>query len=263
MTTKIGTSAQSFQLGFDTGSADLWVYGSSLDSSTDETVFTTSKSSTYSTENTAWSISYGKGSETGVVGTDIVTVAGYSVQDQTFAVADSISSAFADQPLSGLFGFAFGALSGTGSTPFFESLMAQGTLTGSQQYFSVFLNRAPLSTTSGATVSGGELCLGCLDSSKYTGSIVYTPVVSEAYWTIAADCLSNHGASVASTSFYAALDSGSSIITLPTTTAKALYKSLGATAASSNDGYYVSLAATCRQTCERRRLTRALPLFRS
>ncbi len=32
-----------------------------------------------------------------------------------------------------------------------------------------------------ATV-GGELIFGGIDSSKYTGSITYTPVINEGYW---------------------------------------------------------------------------------
>lgn len=239
MTTKVGTAAQSFTMGLDTGSADMWVYGSSISSSTDEATFNAAKSTTAKTSNESWSITYGKGSEAGVIYQDTVAVGGYSVKQQAFAVANQVSDAFSDQPISGLFGFAFGALSGTGSTPFFESLINQGTLTGSQQYFSVFLNRAPLSTATGTVVTGGELCLGCMDSAKYTGSISYNPVVSQGYWTIASDGFSVNGALVASSSFYAALDTGSSIITVPTATAKALYKVLGATAASSNDGYYV------------------------
>ena len=239
MTTKIGTAAQSFTMGLDTGSADLWVYGSSISSSTSESTYNPAKSTTSKTSNASWSITYGKGSEAGVIYQDLVAVGGYSVANQSFAMANQVSDAFSDQPISGLFGFAFGALSGTGSTPFFESLIAQGTLTGSQQYFSVFLNRASLSTTNGAQVTGGELCLGCMDSTKYTGTINYVPVASEGYWTVQADAVSLNGASVAGSSFYAALDTGSSIITLPTATAKLLYKALGATAASSDDGYYV------------------------
>jgi hypothetical protein len=41
--------------------------------------------------------------------------------------------------------------------------------------------------------SGSSLCLGCYDSTKFTGGITWVPVVSQTYWSVSMTGMSANG----------------------------------------------------------------------
>ncbi|KAG5641425.1 hypothetical protein DXG03_005241 [Asterophora parasitica] len=123
----IGTPPVSYNVILDTGSADLWV----ADNNCNETcsgvaTFDPSDSSTYSSSNADFSISYGSGQASGTLGTDVVQMAGFSVANQTFAVCDTVSDGLLTPPVSGLLGLAFKTIASSGATPFWQALVAGG-----------------------------------------------------------------------------------------------------------------------------------------
>lgn len=70
----------------------------------------------------------------------------------------------------GLMGMGFSSIASSGQPTFFENLIAQNGVTN--HYFSFYLQRAAdLTSNSNGNIGGGEMCIGCLDSSKYTGSM--------------------------------------------------------------------------------------------
>ncbi|GAA5978008.1 hypothetical protein JCM11641_004357 [Rhodosporidiobolus odoratus] len=231
----IGTPAQSFDVIFDTGSADLWVPSSK--SSTSHDKFSTSASSTIETSTAEWDITYGTGSSEGYLARDVVTVGGHSVNQQIFALADSSAAVVDALPSDGICGMAFSTIATSGAPTFFENLITQGGV--SQQVFSYYMTRAKDSTTkSKGTIAGGELCIGCIDSSKHTGSLNYVPVASQSYWSVKADGVSVDGSVVSGTSMLAAIDTGTTLIYVPTTVAKALYSQIGGSPVSGSAGEY-------------------------
>lgn len=68
-------------------------------------------------------------------------------------------------------GLGFPALSSAGSRPFFNTLIAQKAL------------KSPVFTFALAE-TGSQLLLGGIDTSKYIGTIGYTPVTQAVYWTV-------------------------------------------------------------------------------
>lgn len=70
----------------------------------DHTAFQTGDSSSYQGSDKSWDIRYGTGEAEGYLATDTVTIAGLTVQNQTFAVTNSTSEAFADVDFDGLLG---------------------------------------------------------------------------------------------------------------------------------------------------------------
>ncbi|GAA5993312.1 hypothetical protein JCM10908_001424 [Rhodotorula pacifica] len=237
-TVEIGTPSQSFDLLFDTGSADLWVYASGTGSNEPE--WDSSASSTAITNPVIpWSIRYGKGSQTGFLNQDTVTLGGYTVNNTVFAAADSLNQAFNYYPISGLFGLGFGTISASGYAPWFERLIESGQL--AQQYFSMyFVRAADVTQQAEGSLSGAQLCIGCVDSSKYTGDISWNPVLSEGFWSVAMDGILINGTMVQGTAVRAALDSGTTLIQLPTTAANAFFAKIpGSRTSASADGSYV------------------------
>ena len=113
----IGSKSQSFVIDFDTGSSDLWVPSSSCTSSTcrSKSRYTASSSSTASKKSGSFSIEYGDGSTvSGPVYTDVVSVAGVKVKTQTFSPVTTLSSSFSGDPIDGILGLAYPAISNLG-----------------------------------------------------------------------------------------------------------------------------------------------------
>lgn len=177
----------------DTGSADLlvtsklrlsislipfrWVVGSGCTSSSCKgtTSFQSESSSTYSTSETPFEISYGTGQAKGFLATDTVTMAGLTVTNQTFglstlyscgagadespAIANDTTANLISSPLSGLMGLAWKSLSQSGATPFAEQLSNSGTFTDSEM--GVYLQRyRGLTNTQTVESNGGEIIMG-------------------------------------------------------------------------------------------------------
>ncbi|KAL1874408.1 hypothetical protein VTK73DRAFT_334 [Phialemonium thermophilum] len=108
---QIGTPAQTLQLDFDTGSSDLWVFSTELRANvrSGHNVFDPSKSSTFKkSAGQAWQIQYGDGSSaSGDVGTDVVSIGGLKIQNQSVELAKELAAQFAQGTGDGLLGLAF------------------------------------------------------------------------------------------------------------------------------------------------------------
>ncbi|KIO28276.1 hypothetical protein M407DRAFT_22486 [Tulasnella calospora MUT 4182] len=238
----IGTPPQPTTVDFDTGSSDLWLPLSTC-SGCPGPFFKTSSSSTYKNSSTPFTIRYADGSSaTGKVATDKVTVAGLSVETQGFGAVTKETGNFLDSSSAGLMGLGFPANAASGATPFFINLANQGSL--ASNVFSFYMSRGGS--------SGSELCFGCINSAKYTGSITYYPLDSwvfgwfQYYWNIKSGGFSYNGGP-SSGSFSAVIDSGTTLIYIPTAAAEKFYASIpGAKNASSTvgDGFYTYPCST-------------------
>lgn len=80
----IGTPPISFDVILDTGSSDLWLAGEGCQTCGNVATFNPSKSTTFKNISTPFHISYGSGAADGVLGTDVVQMAGFQVPQQTF-----------------------------------------------------------------------------------------------------------------------------------------------------------------------------------
>ncbi|CAE6376454.1 unnamed protein product [Rhizoctonia solani] len=197
----IGTPGQKFLIGFDTGSADLWIPSSKCrgQACQSKNTYTSSSSSTSKEVTTSqkFSISYGDGSTaSGLVYTDTVSAGGLSATNQSFSAVTSESSSFSDDPSDGIMGLAFSSISSIGAPTFIENLASQGAVSSS--VFSMYLS-----------ANNSELYLGGTNSSLYTGNITYTDLSSRTYW------LTNGSSSVGGTEAYNGpmiIDSGTTLI---------------------------------------------------
>lgn len=111
----IGTPPQTLQLGFDTGSSDLWVFSSHTPTTQvrGQQIYAPGRSSTSRPlDGHTWSIVYGDGSGSrGNVYTDNFTVGGLMVESQAVQTALEVSASFtAEDAMDGLVGMGFSSL---------------------------------------------------------------------------------------------------------------------------------------------------------
>ncbi|KAK7744364.1 hypothetical protein SLS62_010218 [Diatrype stigma] len=230
---EIGTPAQTLNLDFDTGSADLWVFSSELSKSlqSGHGVYDASKSSTAKKlSGASWDISYGDGSgASGDVYTDTVSIGGVSFDTQAVEAASKISQQFTqDTNNDGLVGLAFSSIntvSPKAQKTFFDNV--KGSL--SDPLFAVDLKHdAP-----------GSYDFGFADDSKYTGDITYTTVsTSQGFWEFTASGY-KIGSKASSTKLDGIADTGTTLLMLPDAVVKAYYKGVSGAEDSSQLGGYV------------------------
>jgi hypothetical protein len=128
--------------------------------------YDSSKSSTYAKNGTAFAIRYGSGSLSGFTSQDTVTVGSVTVPNLQFAEAvKEPGIAFVAAHFDGIMGFGFPDISVNGMPPFFQAGLASGAI--KEPTFAFYLQKT-------ATFAG-ELTLGGVDSSKYTGEITCAP----------------------------------------------------------------------------------------
>ncbi|XP_015989655.2 pepsin A-4 [Rousettus aegyptiacus] len=225
----IGTPAQEFTVIFDTGSSNLWVpsvYCYSLACS-NHNLFNPEDSSTFEATSETVSITYGTGSMTGILGYDTVQVGGISDTNQIFGLSETEPGSFLYYaPFDGILGLAFPSISSSGATPVFDNLWDQGLV--SQDLFSVYL--------SANDQSGSVVMFGGIDSSYYSGSLNWVPLSAETYWQITLDSVTVNGEALAcSDSCQAIIDTGTSLLSGPTSAISSIQSYIGASENSDGD----------------------------
>jgi len=230
-TVSIGTPAQNFKILFDTGSADLWVPSTTCTSAAcqNHVQYDSSKSSTYVSDGTTFSIQYGTGSMDGTVDQDVVQIGDLKVTTK-FGEASTEADFFQQTTFDGILGMAFSAISSEQVPTPFETMVSQGVV--SSPVFSFYLNSA----VNGPP--GGELTLGGVNPDHYTGAITYVPVTQQMYWNVALGGAFVGTNKVAVTTSSAAIDTGTTLIVMPTTDAKAVNDLIGGTLIPNGDGSY-------------------------
>ncbi|KAG8894054.1 hypothetical protein FRB99_001551 [Tulasnella sp. 403] len=215
----IGTPPQLSNVDFDTGSSDLWLPTTDCDGCAGP-LFDPGQSDTFRDTGKPFSIQYADGSNTnGSVAYDTVTVAGLTVTNQSFGAITEESDSFKSSPMAGLMGLAFPGLAQTGDKPFFVNLVEQGTL--ESDVFSFYLSRGV----------AFQLCIGCINSDKFDNPndpieyFALDPTMTEnqqLYWNIKAAGFA-YGENPIRAPFTAVIDSGTTLIYIPTSHAALLF----------------------------------------
>lgn len=218
----IGTPPQEFKVILDTGSSNLWVPSQSCGSIACflHSKYDSSSSSTYKKNGTEFEIRYGSGSLSGFVSQDDVTIGDLKIKGQDFAEATSEPGlAFAFGRFDGILGMGFDRLSVNGIVPPFYQLVNQKLI--DEPVFAFYLN-----SESGSDDS--EVVFGGVDSDHYTGKITEIPLRRKAYWEVDLDSISFGDETAELENTGVILDTGTSLIALPTDLAELLNKEMGA-----------------------------------
>ncbi|KAI0390894.1 aspartic peptidase domain-containing protein [Xylariaceae sp. FL0594] len=218
----IGTPPQDFKVILDTGSSNLWVPSQSCGSIACylHAKYDSSASSTYKKNGSDFEIRYGSGSLSGFVSQDDVTIGDIKIKGQDFAEATSEPGlAFAFGRFDGIMGMGFDRISVNGIVPPFYQMVNQKLI--DEPVFAFYLN-----SESGSDDS--EVVFGGVDKDHYTGKITEIPLRRKAYWEVDLDSISFGDETAELDNTGVILDTGTSLIALPTDLAELLNKEMGA-----------------------------------
>jgi saccharopepsin len=219
----IGTPPQSFKVVLDTGSSNLWVPSSECGSIACylHTKYDSSSSSTYQKNGSTFEIRYGSGSLSGFVSEDTMTIGDLQIKNQIFAEAtEEPGLAFAFGRFDGILGLGYDTISVNKIPPPFYNMIDQGLL--DEPLFAFYLG----STENDA--EGSEATFGGVNKDHYTGKLTEIPLRRKAYWEVDLDSISFGDSTAELENTGVILDTGTSLIALPTTLAELLNKEMGA-----------------------------------
>jgi saccharopepsin len=219
----IGTPPQEFKVVLDTGSSNLWVPSSECNSIACylHSKYDHSSSSTYKKNGSSFEIRYGSGELSGFVSQDALHIGDLKVENQDFAEATSEPGlAFAFGRFDGIMGLGYNTISVNGIVPPFYNMLDQGLL--DEPVFSFYL-----SDTNDKS-SESEAMFGGVNKDHYTGKLTKIPLRRKAYWEVNLDAITFGDDTAEMDDTGVILDTGTSLIALPSTMAELLNKEIGA-----------------------------------
>ncbi|KAF8449369.1 acid protease [Boletus edulis BED1] len=224
----IGTPPTAFHVILDTGSADLWVADANCDTgcSHNDTSYNPASSSTFQNLSRPFSATYGSGRAAGDLFSDVVQMAGFSVNNQSFGSVTE-THGFLFSPVSGLLGLGWQSIAVSKEPPFWQTLASKGAW--SEPVMGFHITRYVFIDDSNAQFlePGGSFTMGFLNSSLYTGSIDYQDLVSTpGFWTLPLTKLTIQGTTVSlpsGSASRAAIDTGTSLIGGPASMLQNIY----------------------------------------
>lgn len=220
----IGTPPQTFKVVLDTGSSNLWVPSSQCSSIACflHSKYDSSSSSTYQKNGSEFEIRYGSGSLSGFVSKDTLQIGDLKIEGQDFAEATNEPGlAFAFGRFDGILGLGYDTISVNKMVPPFYHMINQKLV--DEPVFAFYLGDADKDGDNSEATFGG------IDESHYTGELIKIPLRRKAYWEVELNsiALGDNVAELENTGVI--LDTGTSLIALPSTMAELLNKEIGAT----------------------------------
>lgn len=221
----LGTPGQPFKVILDTGSSNLWVPSKDCGSLACflHTKYDHDESSSYKPNGTDFKIQYGSGAMEGYVSRDTLAIGDLVIPNQDFAEATAEPGlAFAFGKFDGILGLAYDTISQNKIVPPVYNALAQGLLDEAQ--FGFYLGDVNKDEN-----NGGLATFGGYDESLFKGDLIWLPVRRKAYWEVTFEGigLGDEFAELAKTG--AAIDTGTSLITLPSSLAEIINAKIGAT----------------------------------
>lgn len=211
-----GSASTKMYMLIDTGSANTWVMGSSCNSTACQlhNTFGPQDSKTLSTTSETWQLAYGTGEVEGVLAKDTVTFANYSLSLE-FGLASNASSDFSNYPMDGILGLGPSSSNELNTSTVMQTLDKQAKLVNN--VIGIHLQRAVDNT------KDGELTIGGVDHTKFSGQLSYTKINSADSWQLPVGDVIVGGTHCNFTGKSAILDTGTSYILMPPPDAQTLH----------------------------------------
>lgn len=216
----LGSPPQTFKVVMDTGSSNLWVPSSGCNSIACylHTKYDSSDSSTYKKNGTEFKIQYGSGACSGFLSQDTLQMGDLKIKNQVFAeVTEEPGLAFAFGKFDGILGLGYDTIAVDRVVPPFYNMIDQGHL--DEPVFAFYLGNADDASDESEATFGG------VNKDHYTGPVTKIPLRRKAYWEVELDAITFGKETAELDNTGAILDTGTSLIALPTTLADLLYVS--------------------------------------
>jgi len=221
---EVGTPAQTMNVVYDTGSSNLWVSNLKPGFLSSHKQYDHSKSSTYESNGTTFAIAYGSGPVSGFYSQETVMLGETALTDYTFAEVNNtkgLGLGWRVGKFDGICGLGLDDIATDAVTTPLRALANQKALDAN--VFAFYLGHN----------SPGQLIIGGVDDTKYTGDFTYHAVVDmvpgkRGYWEVAMDDIQINGQSV-TTAKGGVVDSGTSLLVFPSKEIKVIAKLVGAT----------------------------------
>lgn len=238
----IGTPPHNFTVIMDSGSSNLWVPSAKCNPSvypscSNHSTYDSSASSTYKANGKSLFLPYGSGTVVGFLSQDVVNFAGLDVQNQVFGEMTQFpgQDLWGTVPFDGILGLGYPAISMDSVTPVFDNIIAAHSL--QSNVFSFYL-----STENDEDPSYGKsmLTIGGTDPRFYSGDFTWAPVTQQSYWLINVDDIKLNGQStgackgIFSSKCATVVDTGTSVLTGPSSVINQLLPKINASADCSN-----------------------------
>lgn len=235
----VTVGGQTLNLDFDTGSADLWVFSTQTPSSQSagHPLYNATDGTSTLMSGSTFNIGYGDGSgASGIVYQDKVVIGSATATSQAVEAATSVSSSFtSDTNSDGLLGLAFSTIntvSPTQQTTFFDTVKSSLAL--------------PLFTADLQKQAAGSYDFGFIDTTKYHGSITYAAVNTRyGFWEFTAQGYAVGSNPAITTSIDAIVDTGTTLMYLPSAIVNAYYRQ---TRTAQNSNAYGGWVFPCSMT---------------
>jgi len=221
-TIALGSPEQEFKVIMDTGSSNLWVPSTKCGSIACylHQKFDSSASSSYKANGSEFEIRYGSGEVKGFISQDTLKIGDLKVTKQLFGeVTEEPGLAFAFGRFDGILGLGYDTIAVNHIPPPFYNMIDQGLL--DEPVFAFYLGDTNAGEESEATFGG-------IDKSHYTGKLTMLPLRRKAYWEVNLDAITFGKETAEMDSTGVILDTGTSLIALPSTIAELLNKEIGA-----------------------------------
>lgn len=216
----VGTPLSAFTVDFDTGSSDFFLPGPNCAVNCEgHKTFQTGSSSTAVDQRKTFTTEFADGSTVqGEVFKDTVSLGGLVATGQAVVAATQYSTGFEidEFPPDGLLGMAFESIAQTGSPPVFQTLVSEGK---------------PTSSVFGFTLldDGGELFLGGTDTTAFTGSLTFAPLIvtnPPAFWEIDTSSVSVGTRRVVTRAQDSIVDTGTTLLIVDPNSATAIHNAI-------------------------------------
>lgn len=221
---QLGTPGQTFKVILDTGSSNLWVPSKDCTSLACflHTKYDHDQSSSYKANGSEFEVGYVSGSMKGYVSQDTLQIGDLIITGQDFAEAtEEPGLAFAFGKFDGILGLAYDTISTNKIVPPVYQAIAQGLL--DEPRFGFYLGNNDKDES-----NGGVATFGGYNSEYFTGDITWLPVRRKAYWEVSFEGIGFGDEYAELFSTGAAIDTGTSLITLPSSLAEIINAKIGA-----------------------------------
>jgi saccharopepsin len=157
----------------------------------------------------------------GIVSNDVLTIGDLKIKKQDFGEATKEPGlAFAFGKFDGILGLAYDTIAVQHMVPPFYNMIDQGLL--DEPKFAFWLGNADKDGE-----NGGEAIFGGVDEDHYTGKIDYVPVRRKGYWEVELESFKFGDEVMELEGTGAAIDTGTSLIALPSDIADIINSELG------------------------------------